>query len=97
MPDIVVRRLLKVDGSVTVLGDAMSQIRIRILLGAEGLEIVNLRNGMVMLVDDDGIKRGLPVNPIATEMYKRRCLPNTENKIHGDVVIVADSDFGGVH
>lgn len=96
MPHFVVRRLLKHDGNVEVLGGKMSMDQIRILLDADALDVVVLQNGMVMLVDDNGIERGLPVNPVATEMYLRRCVPGADAKIFGDVVITLDADFGSL-
>ncbi len=96
MPHFIVRRLLKHDGNVEVLGDPMSMAQIRTLLGANSLDVVVLQNGMVMIVDDDGIERNLPVNPMATEMYLRRCVPGATVKIYGDVVIVPDADFDPV-
>jgi hypothetical protein len=96
MTDTVVRRLIKTDGSIEVLGGAMSKTALQILLCANELDALNLGTGMVMLADIDGIERNLPINPLATEIYHRRANPGA-NMIHGDVVIVADSDFGGVH
>jgi len=48
----------------------------------------------VMIVDDAGHQKGLPVNAAATALYHARCLPGTTHQIVGDVVIVPDSDFG---
>jgi len=37
-----------------------------------------------------------PINAAATVLYHRNCQPGTTHEIAGDVVVVPDSDFGGV-
>lgn len=63
-------------------------------INADTLDTVNLRDGKVMLVDDIGLKKGLPVNAKATEIYHGICRPGTTHQIVGDVVIALDADFG---
>ncbi len=68
---------------------------IRQLIGCECLDVVNLRDGRVMLVDDTGKIDHKPVNPRATEMF-RNLYPlhaAAKSNIHGDVVIATDADF----
>ncbi|MNW08180.1 hypothetical protein D3C71_2049180 [compost metagenome] len=62
------------------------------MIGAEALDTVSLADRVhVMLVDDEGILKGLPVNPVATRLYQdARGIPH---QIRGDVVIVPDSDY----
>jgi hypothetical protein len=63
------------------------------LIGAEGLDVVNLRDGRVMLVDDTGAIDGKPANQKATEIYHAVCRPGTTWAICGDVAIARDNDF----
>jgi hypothetical protein len=35
-----------------------------------------------------------PINPEATKLYLRQCIPGTTHQIAGDVYICPDSDFG---
>ena len=66
------------------------------LIGADTLDTVNLRHGdRVMLVDDAGHAKGLPINEVATHLYHSVCRPGTTHPIRGDVVVTFDSDFGG--
>jgi hypothetical protein len=62
-------------------------------IGADCLDTVRLSNGRVMIVDDAGHSRGLPVNVEATKLYHARCIPGTTHQILGDVLIVNDADF----
>jgi len=71
---------------------------------------VNLRDGRVMLVDDNGYeteavprdfgvelvcKRARkPLNQAATRLYHSVCRPGTTHQIVGDVAIVWDKDCG---
>ena len=63
------------------------------LIGADCCDSVNLRNGMVMLVDDTGFIDRKPVNPEATKLYHGVCRAGTTHPICGDVAIVRDADF----
>lgn len=54
---------------------------------------MNLRDGRVMLVDDNGLAKGLPRNPEATRLYHAVCRPGTTQPIVGDVAIALDEDF----
>ncbi len=63
------------------------------LIGADTIDTVNLRNGDVMLVDDAGHAKGLPVNQEATKFYHSVCKPGTTHVIRGNVVVVPDLDF----
>lgn len=66
---------------------------IHTFLRAEVLDTVNLRDGRVMMVDDLGHSKGLPVNEKATELYHGICKPGTTHQIVGDVAIVVDADL----
>lgn len=69
--------------------------RCRLLIDAQYLDIINLRNGRVMLVDDGGHGKGLPENKKATALYHAVCRPGTTHRIVGDAVIARDDWFGG--
>lgn len=80
-------------------------------IGAQLLDVVNLRDGRVMLVDDGGYEtrtvktewgvllepvRALkPVNAAATALYLTVCHEGTTHEIVGDVAIALDADFEG--
>lgn len=38
-----------------------------------------------------------PINPQATALYLRNCVPGTTHRIAGDVFVCPDSDFGVAH
>lgn len=79
------------------------------LIGAELVDVVNLRDGRVMIVDDAGwnyevVKEGKierhvptsprrPINDRATALYLSVCAPGTTHQIAGDVAIALDKDF----
>jgi hypothetical protein len=79
------------------------------LIRASCTDTVNLRDGRVMFVDDDGwecrseqrpygvemvpVKPRHPINPKATALYHGVCYPGTTHQIVGDVAIVNDADF----
>lgn len=87
--------IYRTNGEVDIIKEKPTIPRLHELTGASYFDTVNLRNGSVMMVDDNGIAKGLPVNAKATEVYHMMCVPGTTHKIQGDAVIVNDSDFGG--
>lgn len=86
------RKLIRADGAETELHGPHALQDVRQMIGAEALDTVNLADRVhVMLVDDEGILKNLPVNPKATRLYQdARGVPH---QIRGDVVIVPDSDY----
>ena len=69
------------------------------LLGCTIFDTVNLTDengrldGRVMLVDDIGHQKGLPVNWAATTLYHARCRPGSQPPpIVGDVAIVWENE-----
>lgn len=91
------RKIICADGTEITLDKPVSIAQAEELIGAACLDSVTLADGVhVMLVDDLGYQRGLPVNEKATALYMQRCRPGATHLIVGDVVIVPDSDFGGV-
>jgi hypothetical protein len=93
----VVRRVIRANGTIEILDGPKTTKEIAALIGAQdsGLDVVNLRTGMVMIVDDLGYDKELKPNALATAMYHKICVPGTTHLILGDVVIVPDADFGG--
>lgn len=88
------RKLIKTDGSVQLLGFRQTTMQLRAMIGADCLDTVILKDRVhVMLVDDAGHAKGLPVNPKATEIYYEKCGGPNPHQIRGDVVIVPDEDF----
>ncbi|HEY1283020.1 MAG TPA: hypothetical protein VGE96_00945 [Steroidobacteraceae bacterium] len=64
------------------------------LIGARGMDSVNLRDGRVMLVDDMGhvIEPTPRINAKATKLYWSVCRPGTTHQIVGDVAIIVDAE-----
>lgn len=93
----VIRRLYRADGRIDDLAGPHSIEDLRAMIGADTLDTVNLRHlGFpmhVMLVDDSGYGKGLPVNAEATKLYHANCVPGTTHQIRGDVIVVPDDDF----
>lgn len=91
------RALIKADGIRQDLDVRKTTAQIKGLIGAECLDTVSLRHmgspAHVMLVDDLGHDKGLPVNEEATRLYHLNCRPGTTHQIRGDVVVVPDLDF----
>lgn len=91
------RVLIKADGTRQQLELRQTMADIKRLIGASSLDTVSLRHmgqpAHVMVVDDHGHERGLPVNVEATRLYHANCRPGTTHQIRGDVVVVLDSDF----
>jgi hypothetical protein len=79
--------IIYTNGSVREV-DATSD-EVRGLIGADVICTVDLRDGRVMLIDDNGYQKSLPDNPAATALYHSVCKPGTEHRIVGDVAVVA--------
>lgn len=89
----MVRKLIRADGTEIEVG-RMSMGQIRNRLGADTLDTVMLQDRThVMILDDMGHPKGLPVNVSATALYHEVCKPGTTHVIRGDVIIVPDEDF----
>lgn len=93
-----VRKLIRVDGTEYPLEEKLSFTKIEEMIGATCLDMVTLApefaDGVhVMVVDDTGCVDGKPINWKATELYWQKCGRRVDHEIHGDVVIVPDSDY----
>ena len=62
-------------------------------IGAEYLDTVNLRDGTIMAVDDEGHRLGKAINTEATKLYHAVCKPGTTHQIVGDVAILIDLEW----
>lgn len=85
--------IIKVDGTESEV-EVKGVMGISAALGCDMLDTVNLRDGRVMLVDDVGHIKELPINPKATAIYHGICRQGTTHTIRGDVAIALDADFG---
>lgn len=95
--ETVVRKLIRADGTTVDLARGKSLRELAALIGADTCDTVLLRHMgeplHVMLVDDVGHMKNLPINALATELYLANCRPGTTHEIRGDVVVVPDFDF----
>lgn len=93
------RRLIRADGTSEELATPRTMGNIHAMIGATAVDTVILRHMghplHVMLCDDLGHDKRLPVNAEATKLYHFNCKPGTTHTIRGDVVVVPDDDFGG--
>ncbi len=88
------RLVIRANGTIEVLDKKLAISEVRATIKASTLDTVLLADRRhVMLVDDNGHFKELPVNEQATALYLDRCFPGTLHQIRGDVVVVPDSDF----
>ncbi|MCP2517434.1 hypothetical protein M5J07_21020 [Achromobacter mucicolens] len=88
------RKLIRADGTETVLHGPHAMQDVCQMIGADALDTVSLADGVhVMLVDDEGHRKGLAINAKATRLYHEVCIRGTTHEIRGDVVIVPDFDY----
>lgn len=87
--------LLSATGGVSKIECAaiMAMDTIKSAIGADILDTVNLRDGRLMLVDDQGHEKELPINANATRFYLHVTRRGTSHVIRGDVAIARDADF----
>lgn len=95
----MMRKIIRTSGPHLRLDRIHSMRELRVLIDAEMVDVVRLpilgRPLQVMLVDDAGYKKGLPVNTYATTLYLMHCHAGAKHQIRGDVAIVPDDDFEG--
>lgn len=90
----MIRRLIRSDGVIKAVLYPFTRADVARLIGADTLNTVSLADGLhVMLVDDSGIAKCLPVNAEATRLYLQRCREGTTYQILGDVVILPDREL----
>lgn len=93
----ITRRLLRADGTSEDLPTPVGTRDIARMIGAETLSSVVLKHMgrplHVMMIDDAGVGKALPINREASKLYWLNCVPGTTHPIRGDAVIVPDEDF----
>jgi hypothetical protein len=93
------RRVIRADDSIDLLPLRISMAEALREIRAQTAGTVHLRHlgtpAVMMIVDDAGYAKSLPVNTMATHLYWANCKPGTTHEIRGDVVIAPDSDFDG--
>lgn len=91
------RRLIRADGTSEDIPTPRTMENFAAMIGATTLTTVTMRHMgyplHVMVLDDNGHAKNLPVNAEATELYHANCKPGTTHTIRGDVVVVPDEDF----
>jgi hypothetical protein len=86
-------KVIRTTGTEEAFEGRLNIAAIESAINAHCLDTVNLRDGRVMLVDDDGVEKDLPINLTATALYHSVCRPGTTHQIRGDVAVVHDADF----
>lgn len=86
-------RIIRTSGTEETIEGRATIAAVEKAIGASILDTVNLRDGRVMLVDDNGISKNLPVNQVATGLYHSVCRRGTTHQIRGDVAVVYDNEF----
>lgn len=88
------RKLIRADGTTEEYSRPLSMREINTKINTNCIDTVRLKDREhVMIVDDNGHFKGLPVNTEATRLYHEVCRPGTTHQIVGDVVVVPDVDF----
>lgn len=91
------RRMIAVEGNQSGLSESQTVKQIEELIAADCCSVLMLKHGMVMLVDDAGQEKNLPINYLATAIVYGAQPYGLEREIRGDVVIAPDTDFEAVH
>jgi hypothetical protein len=90
---VPVRCVFRTDGEVEMLEGPQTMAQIEALINCETCHTTLLSDRMhVMIVDDAGYARGLPINKQATLLYMHGRAGDPW-MIRGDAVVVPDSDF----
>jgi hypothetical protein len=84
-------RIIHTDGHETLIPDG-DWPEIYKELGTDILDHVTLRNRDLMMVDDLGHGKSLPVNHKATRLYWSVCKPGTTHPIVGPVAVIPAKD-----
>jgi hypothetical protein len=84
-------RIIWVDGTEIIISEKPNDKSINKAIGCDCTDSVDLKGGQVMIVDDAGQLKGLPVNKKASALASQR-LGRTYT-IYGIAVIANDRDF----
>ncbi len=88
------RAILRADGTVKPLSGPVDLAQVDQVLGAGAFPgSINLRDGRVLLIDDQGVAKRLPRNAAATALYHSICKPGTTTPVLGDAVVTLNADF----
>lgn len=92
---VILRRLVRVDGSVEELPKPVTIEGVSRLIDAQTLDVIALHDALkhVLLVDDNGYAKGLPVNTFATLLYRMQSGGKSIALVLGDCVLCPDEDF----
>jgi hypothetical protein len=89
----MMRKLLRTNGTVEDFAAPVPMAGIKALLGTTSLHVISLKDGIhVMIIDDWGATKGLPVNQAATAHYWEKCGGPVDWFMRGDAFICPDSD-----
>lgn len=87
------RKLLHTDGTFLDFHKPVPMDEIRGYLGTTSLHVILLKDRIhVMIIDDFGATKELPVNQAATAHYWEKCGGPVDWFIRGDAFICPDSD-----
>lgn len=87
------RKLLRTDGSVMLIGGPQTSEQIKALIRCESVDSRMLDDRVhVLIFDDVGALKDLPINAAATRLYHAAGY-SLQQYIHGHAVIVPDADF----
>jgi hypothetical protein len=88
-------RIIRVDGSEEMVPKRPTLDAIYKAIGCDTIDTVTLDRDrqLIMMVDDEGILNGKPINPKASALMKEAFGPSYPNPICGDVALVNDEDF----
>jgi hypothetical protein len=87
------RMIIRANGTVEPIEGPMTPEQVNDALDDAIPFTVDLRDGRVMMGDDNAHPKRLPINEQATKLYHSVCKPGTTHVIRGDVVVTLDSDF----
>lgn len=89
------RTIIRTSGAVEEIAgaDPLTYAEVADLIGATMLDVVNLRDGRMLFIDESGHPKGLPDNPHGTGLYWSVCRPGTTHRVAGDVVVLSVDQF----
>ena len=92
-PTTLQRAILKADGTIVPLDRPATFEDITKVLGGALPNFIHLRDGRMLMCDDNGRARGLPHNVQATALYHSICRPGTTSPVVGDCLLALEADF----
>lgn len=92
-PTTLQRAILRADGTIIPLDAPVTLAKVEEILPGAAPGTIMLRDGRVLLIDDQGVAKRLPRNEAATALYHSICKPGTTTPVLGDAVLALDADF----